>query len=99
MLLLPEVFQTLLDQRVGVLDEDRVDVARLALTRDFHSRYDRKVEPRGCAAGFLERPVPVGMRNVDDVRLVLEVLGDLQAGYTTETEVGPGEAISLEVSR
>jgi len=46
--------------------------------------------PNSAMDGFAVR--------ADDVSspgAVLEVLGDLQAGYTTETEVGPGEAIKI----
>ena len=46
--------------------------------------------PNSAMDGFAVRA-----EDVSSPGAVLEVLGDLQAGYTTETEVGPGEAIKI----
>ncbi len=81
-LLQPGMFEALLDQRIGVLHEHGIHVSRVAQTGDLHPWNDRQRQACRGSPGLLERPVAIPVRDVCDVWLEFQMLGDRQAVQT-----------------
>ncbi len=97
----PEGFHGVVrEQRVRVAEEDRVDMARRHVAGDLRAVDDEQVAllALDVPGRQLERPVPVGVRDVILVGLVLQVLRDRDQveavpARLVDPDVGPDQAV------